>query len=259
MASISMLELGARSAIPNDIAALVNRRLVTGSETSELWGCLRWQQEGLGLPTVIKEATESYRSEVDIVGQFIEECGVLDPQAQVTADALWAEFSEWAAQNSEQMTRRVFANRLEDKGFRKARSGHDRRWTWFGLTLKSLASAPAFASPGGAVPCSQSAEAELNRNKTCDSARLNARSASRRPDRAISHLVRRSGFHHGSFGSQPGATSPSGQIAPGVCYFSGTGVHTYEDVAIFAGRATPRAIWEFQHGSQKRGPEGIPT
>ena len=31
----STLELTARSAIPNDVAALVNRRLVTGSETNE--------------------------------------------------------------------------------------------------------------------------------------------------------------------------------------------------------------------------------
>ena len=48
-------------------------------------GCLKWQQEGLGMPEVVKAATESYREEMDIIGQFLEERCVVDPRASVGA------------------------------------------------------------------------------------------------------------------------------------------------------------------------------
>jgi hypothetical protein len=37
------------------------------------------------------------------------------------------------------MTRRTLANRLADKKFCRVRLGHDRTWSWQGLTLRSFA------------------------------------------------------------------------------------------------------------------------
>lgn len=37
-------------------------------------GCLDWQREGLGIPDEVRTATQAYRQEEDIVGQFIAEC-----------------------------------------------------------------------------------------------------------------------------------------------------------------------------------------
>ena len=42
-------------------------------------GCLEWQQVGLKEPTEVTVATETYRSEMDILGEFFEEC-LRDPQ-----------------------------------------------------------------------------------------------------------------------------------------------------------------------------------
>ena len=38
-----------------------------------LQGCSAWQQEGLGEPDEVKHATAGYRSEMDVLGQFIDE------------------------------------------------------------------------------------------------------------------------------------------------------------------------------------------
>jgi len=34
-------------------------------------GCLRWQTEGLGAPPAVREATEKYRTEMDVIGSFL--------------------------------------------------------------------------------------------------------------------------------------------------------------------------------------------
>ena len=39
-----------------------------------LSGCLEWQETGLGEPPIVQEATAGYRNEMDVVGQFLEEC-----------------------------------------------------------------------------------------------------------------------------------------------------------------------------------------
>src|SRR5207237_1181559 len=41
-------------------------------------GCLEWQRQGLGMPDVVKAATEGYRSEQDLLDAFIIECCVRD-------------------------------------------------------------------------------------------------------------------------------------------------------------------------------------
>ena len=37
-------------------------------------GCLKWQQEELGLPKAVEVANQEYRSEMDILAPFIEDC-----------------------------------------------------------------------------------------------------------------------------------------------------------------------------------------
>jgi putative DNA primase/helicase len=56
-APFSMLELTARGSIPNDVAALVNRRLVTGSETNEL---SRWNEQRVKVLTGCDDITARF-------------------------------------------------------------------------------------------------------------------------------------------------------------------------------------------------------
>lgn len=99
-------------------------------------GCLLWQREGLGLPAVVTAASQAYREENDPIGEFLDECCEIAPDATVTAGELWSEYLQWAAENLERpLDRKVLSARLEARGFRKQRVGHKRTWTWFGLRI----------------------------------------------------------------------------------------------------------------------------
>jgi putative DNA primase/helicase len=102
-----------------------------------LEGCVLWQRQGLGLPAVVEAASRSYREENDHVGEFVGDCCLVAPDACVSAAALWKSYLYWAADNQDRpLERKVFSARLEGKSFRKKRVGHERTWTWSGLSLK---------------------------------------------------------------------------------------------------------------------------
>jgi putative DNA primase/helicase len=100
-------------------------------------GCLQWQKKGLGIAAVVWAASEAYRAETDQVGAFLDDRYEIAPDATIPAGSLWDEYVGWTTENHERpLDRRVFSVRLEGKGFRKQRVGHDRTWTWFGLRIK---------------------------------------------------------------------------------------------------------------------------
>ena len=69
-------------------------------------GCLLWQQEGLGLPKEVQDATDDHRTHQDPFGRFLDECterpgsgdGIFQVQAK---DLLYAQW-KWARENDEQ-------------------------------------------------------------------------------------------------------------------------------------------------------------
>jgi putative DNA primase/helicase len=100
-------------------------------------GCLLWQREGLGVPAVVKAASQAYRDENDAVGEFLVENYEIAADATVPAADLWSDYLQWADRTQERpLDRRVFSARLEGRGFRKQKTGHKRSWTWFGLRIK---------------------------------------------------------------------------------------------------------------------------
>lgn len=100
-------------------------------------GCLAWQREGLGMSSAVKRATETYRKETDLVGEFIGDACVVHPAAHVSAVGLWDDYQQWAyfqrEPQAQTLNRRGFARRIEAHGFRKARMGHERTWAWLGI------------------------------------------------------------------------------------------------------------------------------
>lgn len=100
-------------------------------------GCMRWQREGLEPPASVVAASEAYRQENDEIGQFLEDETEIDSGATVSAADLWSAYLSWADQSKLPLDRRAFSSRLQAKGFRKVRTGHDRAWTWLGLRLKT--------------------------------------------------------------------------------------------------------------------------
>jgi putative DNA primase/helicase len=52
-------------------------------------GALRWKQEGLNVPTLITNATDEYRREMDVIGNFLRERCVQKPGEAVRAQELF--------------------------------------------------------------------------------------------------------------------------------------------------------------------------
>ena len=64
-------------------------------------GCLLWQREGLKQPAAVSAATAEYRSEMDSVGAFINDCCSVGPGYTEKAQNLFQAYLEWAKKNNE--------------------------------------------------------------------------------------------------------------------------------------------------------------
>lgn len=81
-------------------------------------GCAEWRHHGLGEPPEVTEATETYRAEQDVIGQFVEECCVIRPRAQVRFKELYAAYVKWCEDSHEAaVNRRQFGDALKERGF----------------------------------------------------------------------------------------------------------------------------------------------
>lgn len=101
-----------------------------------LAGCRAWQREGLTPPEEIKAATEIYRDEMDIIGQFIGERCLLGPGYHATAKSLYSAFSEWSEAQGEKrpMSQQAFGMRLTERGLERKR-GTGGFFSWLGIGL----------------------------------------------------------------------------------------------------------------------------
>jgi len=100
-------------------------------------GCLDWQHYGLPEPETVTTATASYRHEQDILGDFIEDCCILEPLASISKADLKSEYERWCNDNNiDSVSPRTFRSRLIEKGITDGKSGSIRYWK--GITLKIL-------------------------------------------------------------------------------------------------------------------------
>jgi len=102
-------------------------------------GARLWHAEGLGVPDVVRVATEVYRADMDILGDFLRDRCVLEPSAQVAAGELFQAYEAWSHSAGEKaLSGRAFGLRLKDRGFLPVRIGHAQMRGWGGLRLRSL-------------------------------------------------------------------------------------------------------------------------
>lgn len=88
-----------------------------------LQGCMLWQKEGLNLPQSVFNATKEYRSKMDAVGEFIDECCTVG-EGRESGKALFEAYKEWAQSNNEYvMTGTKFGIEMS-KRFEKVRTGN---------------------------------------------------------------------------------------------------------------------------------------
>lgn len=92
-------------------------------------GCLRWQSEGLSVPSCVKAATEEYRAAEDVVGQFISEA--TRPDGETTKSDLYTHYLAWCDKCGirSRLTSRKFNDRIIERGdFEEIRTNTARSW-----------------------------------------------------------------------------------------------------------------------------------
>lgn len=98
-------------------------------------GCMEWQREGLNMPKVVMEAVQEYRSEMDILKTFLDECTEQHPFETVKSSELYQCYVNWAETNNEYIMKhtkfgREMGKRYENK---KTRDGK----VYCGLKIKN--------------------------------------------------------------------------------------------------------------------------
>ena len=95
---------------------------VSGILNWAIEGCLKWQKEGLEEPKSIKEATNSYKEEMDIIEPFLLDMCFMNPLAKIEAKELFGAYSRWCEDEGEiALKNRTFYRLLENKNVQKKR------------------------------------------------------------------------------------------------------------------------------------------
>src|SRR5207253_2521398 len=100
-------------------------------------GCAAWQHGGLGTAESVREATEAYRHDMDVLGAFIDEVCVLGEALEETTKRLFAGYVKWCA-GEKPMSKRAFGLRLGERGFEPTRSGRARGWRGIALISDAM-------------------------------------------------------------------------------------------------------------------------
>jgi putative DNA primase/helicase len=77
-------------------------------------GCLTWQAEGLPTPEAVMKATGDYRKEMDVIGNFLEECCVLNSLLRCKASDLYNAYVTWSGDKFIKQT--SFGRLLTERG-----------------------------------------------------------------------------------------------------------------------------------------------
>ena len=98
--------------------------------------CLTWQSKGLSCPATVKSATDGYRTEQDVLAEFLEDETIEAAAESVSRADLYARYSEWAKAQGilNPWSERAIAKNLRERGFRGGKTNGMRKW--LGLALR---------------------------------------------------------------------------------------------------------------------------
>ncbi len=62
-------------------------------------GCLEYQRQGLNPPSVVRDSTEAYRQDEDLIGHFLKDRCIIGQGYEVQAGHLYSEYQSWCLEN----------------------------------------------------------------------------------------------------------------------------------------------------------------
>lgn len=99
-------------------------------------GCREWQRQGLNPPEVIREATEKYLTDEDVLEQWIADVGERDPKAWESSAELWTSWKRCAENAGEDVgTKKRLGTRLVERGMVRDRKTWGRGYRGLRLNL----------------------------------------------------------------------------------------------------------------------------
>ena len=98
-------------------------------------GCAEWLRIGLDPPEEVVEATKEYKTDMDIIGAWLDDCCILLDGIRTKSSVLYQSYAAWASNNGERTeSQRRFGSRLLERGFTRER-GTANQYYWYGIGL----------------------------------------------------------------------------------------------------------------------------
>ncbi len=123
-------------------------------------GCLDWQRIGLAPPHKVRAATAEYRSEMDVLASFVEECCVLVDESvsrvigtrpKVRVSDFYKAYHRWCEENAERpLSKNAVSRRLADRGIQSVKGTGGVRY-WLGIGLRASVDDELSGAFGGKV------------------------------------------------------------------------------------------------------------
>ena len=102
-------------------------------------GCADWLRNGLAPPQCVLDAAADYFSSEDLLGQWLDECCRIDPQAKEQSAVLFRSWKSWAEDRGLPWgSQKSLGEALRSRDFKSGKVGRGRGW--HGLTLTRTAS-----------------------------------------------------------------------------------------------------------------------
>ena len=99
-----------------------------------LEGTDKWLNEGLVAPSIVLDATEEYKGEMDVIGIFIKNRCIEKADVKIRIWEMYKAYSDWCDSNNEHaVSERFFTMRLKDMGYEQCRTSEARFWSGLGL------------------------------------------------------------------------------------------------------------------------------
>ena len=104
-------------------------------------GALEWSNHGLPESEIVTAATAGYRSEMDIIESFFDDCVITNSTGFIPRSDLYQTFSRWAKENGIRfvMTSDAFGKRVGKKLGAVERTKHRGQYIWQGISLTEFA------------------------------------------------------------------------------------------------------------------------
>lgn len=101
-------------------------------------GAIKWAEvggTGLFIPEKIQQATLDYRKEMDILGNFAEDCCDISLERNCSCDDLYKVYRRWCLESGHYaITKNKFGRKMHDKGFGSCYVGSSKGYTGIDIT-----------------------------------------------------------------------------------------------------------------------------